>query len=119
LATLEPVEPSHAGQDAGASVWWSWTAPKSGVFVFDTAGSEFDTVLAVYNGADVTSLVEVASNDDATGTDETSRVIFNAQAGTTYQVAVAGSGSETGSLLLNWRQDLTSVINIINQLLLD
>jgi hypothetical protein len=119
LATLEPGEPVHAGQDAGASVWWNWTAPKSGVFVFDTAGSEFDTVLAVYNGADVTSLVEVASNDDVSGTDETSRVIFNAQAGTTYQVAVAGSGSETGSLLLNWRQDLTSVINIINQLLLD
>lgn len=116
-ATREPGEPEHAGETTGASVWWSWTAPRSGIFVFDTDGSEFDTVLAVYTGSDVASLTEVASNDDANGTDETSRVMFNAEAGTTYQIAVAGSGSDSGSLLMSWRQDFTAVLNIINLLL--
>src|SRR5438876_5883457 len=66
-ATIEPGEPQHAGELGGRSVWWSWTAPSTGSFKISTAGSSFDTLLAVYLGSSVTNLTEVASNDDFNG----------------------------------------------------
>src|SRR5262249_36492299 len=62
-ATKEPYEPNHAGELGGHSIWWSWTAPGAGRAVITTAGSYFDTVLAVYRGDSVDDLVEIASND--------------------------------------------------------
>src|SRR5215475_10167336 len=46
-ATLEPGEPTHAGDAGGASVWFSWTPNFTGTAVVDTIGSNFDTVLDV------------------------------------------------------------------------
>src|SRR5690348_1363807 len=42
-ATSEPDEPVHVGipTDAGASVWYRWTAPSDGAISFDTVGSDF------------------------------------------------------------------------------
>src|SRR5512135_1680398 len=51
-ATKEDWEPDHAGVTGGASVWFSWTAPADDDMVFDTDGSDFDTVLAVYTWPD-------------------------------------------------------------------
>jgi subtilisin family serine protease len=87
--SLEAGEPAHAGVGGGMSVWYRWTAPSSGRVVFDTTGSTFDTILAVYTGASLDSLSEVASNDQAYGTNW-SKVSFVASAGVTYRVAVAG-----------------------------
>lgn len=48
-ATGQPNEPNHAGQSTPLhSVWWKWTAPKSGEVRLSTAGSSFDTTLAAY-----------------------------------------------------------------------
>ena len=99
-ASKEAGEPDHAGRSGGASLWWSWTAPASGMVTIDTAGSDFDTVLAVYTGGAVGALTEVASNDDAIGLQ--SEVRFTAQQGVVYHVAVDGYGGETGSVVLNW-----------------
>ena len=53
-ASKEFGEPNHAGNTGGASVnWWSWTAPATGTVTFDTQGSDFDTLLAVYRGSSV------------------------------------------------------------------
>ena len=61
-ASKETGEPSHAGEAGGHSVWWSWTAPRSGVVHFDNCGSpNVDTLLAVYTGVAVDALSEVAS----------------------------------------------------------
>ena len=100
-ASKEPGEPDHAGRSGGASLWWRWTAPASGAVAIDTAGSDFDTLLAVYTGGAVDALTEVASNDDAVGLQ--SEVRFTAQQGVVYHVAVDGYGGETGSIVLNWR----------------
>ena len=100
-ASKEPGEPDHAGRNGGASLWWRWTAPASGAVAIDTAGSDFDTLLAVYTGGAVDALTEVASNDDAVGLQ--SEVRFTAQQGVMYHVAVDGYGGETGSIVLNWR----------------
>jgi len=46
-ATKEPGEPAHAGNDGGASIWYSWTAPSTGNVTITTEGSSFDTLLGV------------------------------------------------------------------------
>jgi hypothetical protein len=100
-ATKEGGEPAHAGDAGGASIWYRWTAPASGPTTIDTAQSSFDTLLAVYTGASVGSLAEVASNDDvAPGSDLTSKVAFDAVAGQTYRIAVDGFGGASGTVRL-------------------
>jgi hypothetical protein len=97
-ATLETGEPAHAGQPGGASVWYRWTAPSSGPAVAGTCGSDFDSLLGVYEGTAVDDLDEVASNDDACG--RQSKVTFTAVAGHTYRIAIDGLGGEAGRFRL-------------------
>jgi hypothetical protein len=99
-AVTEPNEPRHANSGT-ASLWYGWTAPRDGTVEFHTAGSSFDTVLAVYRGASLATLTEVASNDDdASGL--TSRVPFRASVGVRYWIAVAGYAGARGNVTLSW-----------------
>jgi ribosomal 30S subunit maturation factor RimM len=105
-ATAETGEPNHAGNAAGHSVWWNWTAPANGVVTIDTEGSDFDTVLAVYTGNAVNSLTLAdpgAQNDDVGApVDLTSQVTFAVTAGTTYRIAVDNALlTFTGNIVLN------------------
>jgi hypothetical protein len=102
-ATKEPGEPNHAGIAGGHSIWWTWTATASGSATITTAGSSFDTLLAVYTGTALSALTAVASNDDANGTTQ-SQVVFTAAAGTTYRVAVDGYGGTSGSVSIRVSQ---------------
>ncbi|MCK6370506.1 MAG: hypothetical protein L6Q83_04110 [Gammaproteobacteria bacterium] len=105
-ATGEPGEPDHAFVSAPASsVWWSWTAPAAGRVTVSTAGSSFDTVLAVYTGSAAGGLSEVAADDDHV--DLTSQVVFGASAGTDYGIAVDGFGESQGhvELAVTFEQD--------------
>jgi Bacterial Ig-like domain len=89
-ASRQVGEPNHWSTSAGEhSVWYSWTAPSSGQVELNTCTSSFDTVLAVYTGSSFGTMSQVASNDDACGTNG-SQLIFNATAGTTYRIAVSG-----------------------------
>lgn len=101
-ATKEPGEPNHANDSGGHSVWWRWTAPFTGRVIIDTEGSNFDTLLAVYRGAAVNALSLVAANDDdpLAGEVDTSRLWFNAVAGTNYAIAVDGWSGATGAIQL-------------------
>jgi hypothetical protein len=102
-ASREPGEPRHAANNAGGrSVWFAWTAPRSGTAVVDTFGSSFDTLLGVYTGSTVSALARIASNDDYGGRYQ-SRVAFNAVAGVTYRIAVDGWSGLSGPYVLNWR----------------
>jgi glucose/arabinose dehydrogenase len=100
-ATREAGEPAHAGNPGGSSLWFRWVAPRSGVVTFDTAGSRFDTLLAVYTGDTVDSLTPVAANVAPAGTG-LSRVTFNVAAGTTFWIAVDGRDGTSGLVRLNW-----------------
>ncbi|MCX6873712.1 MAG: hypothetical protein NTW21_07875 [Verrucomicrobia bacterium] len=100
-ATKQSGEPNHAGNRGGASVWFKWVALSSGTRYITTAGSSFDTLLAVYSGGALTSLTHVASNDDYAGS-TTSRVSFYANAGVTYYVALDGYGGASGSYSLRF-----------------
>lgn len=98
-ATLEAGEPDHDRATPGASVWWRWTAPWSGMVALTTKGSDFDTVLGVYTGDSLAGLTAVASNDDDHG--RQSAVRFPAIAGTSYAIAVAGDNAWTGRIVLS------------------
>lgn len=99
-ATREAMEPNHGGVSGGKSVWWSWTAPASGRLVVATAGSSYDTVLAVYTGSRVEQLLQEAANDDVSPSDMTSRVTISVLAGTIYRIAVDGYQGAAGSIRL-------------------
>lgn len=101
-ATKESGEPNHDGRTGGSSVWWQWTAPADGVVIFDTLGSDFDTILAVYAGSSMATMTFVSSNDDF-GDELHSRVGFSAIPGTVYSIAVDGYGGDQGDIVLNWR----------------
>ena len=93
-ATKEPGEPDHAGNAGGRSIWFRWTAPESATFHLGTCdGDGFDTLLAVYTGASLQSLVQVASNDNGAASacrGTRSELSFAATAGVTYRFAVDG-----------------------------
>lgn len=100
-ATTEPSEPAFSGL-GGASVWWAWTAPESGCATVNTFNSNFNTVLAVYTGADILSLSQQGGSNNF-GSTETSQVIFPAVAGTEYQIQVDGiDATTTGDIVLNY-----------------
>ncbi len=106
-ATSEGGEPSHDPPDGNSlspshTVWYLWQAPSSGSAVFTTAGSDFDSVIAVYTGTSIGALTRLAFNDDAQAGVVTSSVSFSATAGAVYRIAVDGWGGDTGNIKLNW-----------------
>jgi len=113
-ATKEPGEPDHAGNGGGHSLWYRWTATNNLPVTFDTLGSSFDTLLAVYTGNNVSNLTLVTSNDDINGeSNRMSRVSFTPVAGTVYHIAVDGFGGATGILDLNWNQSGSALPDLI------
>jgi alpha-tubulin suppressor-like RCC1 family protein len=103
-ATHELGEPSHAFFLGDKSIWYSWVSPINGTATIDTAGSNFDTTLAVYTGAAVDQLIQIISNDDVqSGVIKTSQVTnFNVLAGQTYRIAVDGWNGEYGNVTVHW-----------------
>lgn len=105
-ATSEVGEPLHAGRRGGKSVWYSWVSPNTGIASFDTAGSTFDTLLAVYFGTRLAGLTSVASDEDQGGF-FTSKLQFNAVAGVEYEIAIDGFAGAAGDFVLNWSVETT------------
>ena len=99
-ATSEAGEPQHAGSAPAKSVWWSWTATSTGTCTLSTAGSGFDTVLAVYQGSSVGALNAVASNDNAAISGITSSLSFPVTSGAVYRIAVDGKSGASGAITL-------------------
>ena len=88
-----------------STVWWRWTAAAAGQVEINTAGSvtgadSLDTVLAVYTGTVLSSLVRVALNDESAA-GYTSLVRFTAVAGTVYSIQVLGYEGAEGTVKVN------------------
>ena len=98
-ATSEPGEPRHDGKPGGKSIWYTWQASFTGVISLTTQGSDFETLLAVYTGNNLTNLTPVAADDDS-GPFWSSLVQFNVTAGTNYQIAVDGFQGASGDVVL-------------------
>ncbi|OHB63115.1 MAG: hypothetical protein A2168_04655 [Planctomycetes bacterium RBG_13_50_24] len=84
------------------NIWYCYTATCTGQATVSLAGSNFDTMLAVYDGCecDPTSNDLIECNDDAGG-DYQSAVTFNAIAGKQYLIEVGGYGTEKGAGLIS------------------
>ena len=87
---------TDASDSSSPALWWAWEAPRSGLVVFDTRGSGFDTILFVYDS--IRSLL--AENDDADHLQ--SEVSFEAEAGDSYYISVGGYAGATGDIILSW-----------------
>ncbi len=108
-ATAETGEPDHsAGRSPSKSVWFNWVAPSNGIVDLDTAGSGFDTVLAVYTGNALNALTPVARDEDSGGF-LTSALTFNAIAGTTYHIAIDGFDGASGHIIVSWTLSASAV----------
>jgi hypothetical protein len=112
-ATRQRAERGIMGQRAMKTVWFRWTVPQSGCaaeVTIDTFGSDFDTLLAVYETNRIATLGQgvVAEDDDALMTEQ-SQVSFAAVPGTTYRIQVdgrerPGTPVATGNILVQVTQ---------------
>jgi len=102
-ATAEVGEPNHAGIAGGKSVWWKFSPAQDGQLVLSTEGSSFDTLLAVYTGNSLSTLVPVAANDDAFlgAPGGYSQVVLGVYASQVYYIALDGYGGASGSAVLS------------------
>jgi len=97
-ATKEPGEPNHGGNAGGHSLWWGWAPPAPGRTTVTTAGSGFDTLLAVYTGDSLTNLTVIGSQDRGQSNES---ITFDSRAGQTFAIAIDGYNGATGSATLN------------------
>lgn len=104
-ATKEPGEPEHAKDPGARSAWYKYTAGSNGVVSVNTGASDYDTLLAVYQGTSMSNLLLVAQNDDVYGPAASclcSLVTFGALEGTTYYIAVDGKSGHYGNAVLTY-----------------
>jgi len=104
-ATLETNEPNYlCGWQNATSVWYKFLPSSNGLYSIDTSDSGYDTLLHVYEQPSGGDLNAVVCNDDVSNT-LNSKIIFNAQAGKIYYIAVtAYGGGLGGDLILNLNQ---------------
>ena len=108
------------GKTGGAPVWFVFTAPEDGDYVFSASGTSsgnenaaLDTQLAVYSGDAAGEEPPIVANDDvdAAAYDMSSRAAFAAVRGARYRIVVDTFCGERGSLRLSWkrgREDVAS-----------
>ncbi len=82
------------------NIWYCYTAPCTGDVTVGLSGSNYDTMLAVYNGCECFPEDLVECNDDS-GAGHESQITFAAIGGNKYMIEVGGYGLETGQGLLS------------------
>ncbi len=97
LATFEPGESPISKNASSNTLWWAWTAPSNGVVTINTAGSDFNTLLGVFVGDTLASLVPLAT--DSSGAN--SQVKIPVATGVTYRIDVDGKNGANGVISLN------------------
>ncbi len=98
--------PSCRPGSTAPDVTFTWRAPSSGTWVFDTFGSSYDSVLYVKTSCTGGELPG-ACNDDSSGGLQ-SQVSVLLRAGTSVLVVVDGYATSSGPYVLNIHRALTS-----------
>ncbi len=91
----ESVRPSCGFSNAPDMIY-RFTAPVAGLYIFDTFGSSFDTLLQILK--DSCTGTSLGCNDDTDG--QQSRVTLSLAAGQTVLAVVDGSGTSSGDYVL-------------------
>ena len=114
-ATTEAGESGflYGDPETQKTVWFKWTAPSNGSLTISTvgtknfAGTDWDSVIYIYDGATLATLNQLAAVDDGIAETTTQAVT----AGTTYHVRLAWGGGPSGNpaterdssnLILTW-----------------
>lgn len=103
-ATMQPGEPRSCG-NTGATVWYQVYTQSAHPFIIDTAGSDFGTVIAVYEegGFEIPSppdgFRQLACADG--GVSGRARLRFDGQQYRSYWIQVGGHDGATGDLRLS------------------
>ena len=108
IASADPSDPSTdtcrnpLADNDGATLWYRYTPKSSGRVALSTLGSDYDTVLSVWNDAPGCGSLDqnppVACNDDAPGSTQ-SQLEFDAQLGSSYLVMIGNYDGGSGGRL--------------------
>jgi hypothetical protein len=79
-------------QCGAATVWYSFTPAANGRVVFDTLGSDYDTMLGVFSGTPANLSWITCADNDSSGMNE--QVAIEVTAGTTYYIE-AGTSADS------------------------
>jgi hypothetical protein len=105
-ATREVGEPLHAGALGRGSLWWQWTAPHSGRWTLAVRTAWWRPLLIdVYRGNTLSALERVPTDRNPIHGD----IVFQAQGGETYAIAVDNSSYTTGPFEVDLIQYLSPV----------
>ncbi len=96
-ASDDPVFACVAGKGY-KSVWYRYTATQSGSININTTGSEYDTILGVWQGSRG-ALNSIACNDDVATNQTQSQVNLSVTSGQVYYIEVAGYNASASGLL--------------------
>ena len=110
-----PVYPvARALIDSYATVWYTWTCPAGGTYLFTTRdktgalATNYKSTLQIFTGSSLAALLRVAliidqGVGDGDGTDNGASVVFQASASTVYYIQIDGRGTGvTGNFKLAW-----------------
>ena len=114
-ATLQGSEDQPFCGPVTNTVWFQFTSLTTRTIRATSAGSNFDTVISIWDGASLGSLTEVTCGDDVKNIqgavpNRTSRVTWRAIAGVTYSIQVGGFDGAFGDLAFQLRQ-VTAPLN--------
>jgi hypothetical protein len=118
-ATRELGEPVARDDPAfppgGHSLWWRWTAARSGHVAVQTCGSAIQTALGVYLGETLGALTEVRRREYGCEGRDGSRVAFFATAGRVYRISVDNRlpSEKPGKLRLEVRQSGSVALRLL------
>ena len=98
----DDVLPAADCEDGGTSgfykgVWYKITAASAGILSVETCGSDFDTYLRIYKGADCDNLTEcMGYSDDGNSCDDNgSAMSFAVEEDATYYILLGGYGEDS------------------------
>ena len=97
------------------TIWYKFFSSSTFKFNGDTIGSNYDTVLTVFRGTNLNSLIQVACDDDGSGVGTTSKLpnnsfqIVTLDKNTTYYFHLAGFGSASSGGDLVFQATMTPV----------
>ncbi len=98
-----PIEPTWYCQDGGLydkSVWYSFNAPSDGYLTVTTEGSDYDTIVSVWQGQ-ASDPFQIGCNDDDAWPDvQTTTIAGWVAAGTNFRIQVA-AWDNGGTLVFN------------------
>lgn len=99
-AGVEVGEPAPLCGSIGHTAWYRYTPSSDITVTFDTVGSDYDTLLALWARSG-NSLSRVACDNDISDSQRQSRIVRTLEAGTTYYVQVGGRNGAEGNMVFN------------------